>query len=570
MKRKLLRGFLIALSTILVMVGMSAAATPSGSWGNPVDPHLIQPSTPQAWDRPLSELMAAESVFPSMASANPLEPNCRIGINAWGDQLRDFNLIENFGTGVYFNYGSADSTAAMARAEHIGLVMVFQPRPGENKPIDQPRVCDGTYTQYVFSPPLTDGAGTLGDRVRQNPGKLWFLGNEPDRRATDGSDICPQQYADAYHDFYHFVKAIDPTAQVGVAGLVQVSPGRLQYRDIVWDTYVAKYGTPMPVDVWNMHIYLLSETSNGDAHIAVGTDPALRIPFSHQCGIPGTFCSANHDNIDHFAAQVVAMRRWMNERGERNKPLVLSEFGINLPYNYGGTCTDTVCPANPPQDYPCFCDTNGQTFHPQRVANFLRDSMNYLLSAKNASLGYPADDNRLVQQWIWFSAEHNGPGSASNLFRSTGSSYVLTQPGQALREFASAIPLQVNLLPTSTRAPSRSSADGTSAVTATLYAEIRNNGTKALDQPFKVTFYANSDRTIVIDQVTVPGLGGCARTGVTVQVEWPNRPTGVHSYWVVVNPDNAIAESSTADNVLRGQFIANPTGTLYLPLTRRR
>ncbi len=567
MKRKLLRGILMAISAVLVMVGISAAATTPEGWGNPVDPNLVRPQAPQAWDRPLAELMAAEAVYPSMADANPLAPNCRIGINAWGSQLRDFNLVENFGTGVYFNYIASATPNAMAGAEHIGLVMVEQLRPGEPvKPIDEPRICDGTYTEYVFRPPLQDGPGKFGDLVRQNPGKLWFLGNEPDRRADDNSDVCPQQYADAYHDFYHFVKAIDPTAQVGVAGLVQVSPGRLQYRDIVWDTYLANYGTPMPVDVWNIHIYLLSETSNGDAHIAVGTDPALRIPFSHQCGIPGTICSANHDNVQLFAEQIIAMRRWMNDRGQRNKPLVLSEFGINLPYNYGGTCTDTVCPANPAPDYPCYCDTNGKTFHPERVANYLRATMDYMLNAKSASLGYPADDNRLVQQWIWFSAETSGPGSASNLIRSTNSSYVLTPQGQALREFASAIPLKVNLRPTVTWAPSRASADGTAPVTGKLYAEIRNNGTQALNAPFQVTFYANVSQTAVIGSVTVPGLGGCARTGVTVEVEWPDRPTGVHSYWVAVDPAN----STPGENVIRGSFMANPSGTLYLPLTRRR
>jgi hypothetical protein len=570
MKRKLLRGLLTAVLLILMLVGVSAAATPPENWGSLVDPNLIQPPAPEAWARHVSELLASGELFPSLASTNPLTPNCRVGVNAWGDQLRDFDLVSNFGVGTYFNYGaSTPQISQLKGAEHIGLVMVYQLRPDDPaENIDKLLSCDGTYTDYEIRPALTDGPGGLGRILEQNPGKLWFLGNEPDRRATDDSDVCPQQYADAYHDFYHFVKGRDPTAQVGVAGLVQVSPGRLQYRDIVWDTYLARYGSPMPVDVWNMHIYLLSETSHGDAHIAVGTDPKLRIPASNVCGIPGTFCSANHDNVEHFAQQVISMRRWMNERGQRNKPLVLSEFGINLPYHYDGICTDLVCPANPPDTYGCYCDTYGRTLHPERVAEYLRKTMAYLMNTKHASLGYPADENRLVQQWLWFSAETAGPGNASNLVVSTGSSYALSPQGRAFRDYVTSIPLHVNLLPTVAWAPSRSSLDGMSPVTATLKAEIRNNGNRALNKPVVVSFYANAAQTDLIGTASVQGLGGCARTSVTVQVEWPNRVTGAHRFWVVVD-DSQIPGSNPHDNVLQGVFIANPI-QVYLPLAARR
>jgi hypothetical protein len=570
MKPKLRRGILIAVSVILVLVGASAAATLPQSWGEPVDPELVVPPAPGAWARPVSELLAAEALYPSMAATNPLEPNCRIGVNGWGEQLSQVDLIGEFGTGVYFSYSSTDNPVMKAGgAEHIGMVMVYQPRPDDPPTnIDNPLSCDGLYTDYTFSLPLHDGPGGLGPVIAQNLGKLWFLGNEPDRRATDHTDVCPQQYAAAYHDFYHFVKGRDPTAQVGVAGLVQVSPGRLQYRDIVWDTYLARYGTPMPVDVWNMHIYLISETSNGDAHIAVGTDPSLRIANSFQCGVPGSICSADHDKLDLFKQQVLSMRRWMNERGQRNKPLVLSEFGINYPYNYGGICTDTVCPADPPNPYYCFCDTYGKTFHPQRVADYLRATMTYMMNAKDAGLGFPADENRLVQQWLWFSVETVAAGEASNLVRTSGGTPYLTAPGQALREYARTIPMTINLLPTAAWATSRSSADGTSPVTATLTAVIRNNGTKALNQLVHVTFYADQAQTVPIGSASFTELGGCARTSVTVQVAWPDRATGTHSFWVVVDKENAVVEDK-ADNVMKGVFIANPQ-PVYLPLTRRR
>ena len=61
------------------------------------------------------------------------------------------------------------------------------------------------------------------------------------------------------------------------------------------------------------------------------------------------------------------MRTWMKNHGQQNKPLLLTEFGINLPYDYYGTCNSTMCPAE-----GCFCDTNGETFYPARVATTFR------------------------------------------------------------------------------------------------------------------------------------------------------------------------------------------------------
>jgi hypothetical protein len=149
---------------------------------------------------------------------------------------------------------------------------------------------------------------------------------------------------------YKFIKDRDPTAQVGTAGLSMATPGRLQYLDIVWDTFLALYGYPMPVDVWAIHIYILSEYNPGigpgDGKLALGTDPALaknwpvnNIPYSQQCPLDNIYCRAEHDNVDIFIEQIVAMRQWMKDHGQREKPLLLSEFGSLYPYVVeGGGC----------------------------------------------------------------------------------------------------------------------------------------------------------------------------------------------------------------------------------------
>ena len=121
--------------------------------------------------------------------------------------------------------------------------------------------------------------------LQQNPGGLWAIGNEVDRGPNPGDiyggqgDMYPETYAVAYHEIRAFIKKHDPTARTAISGLVQVTPSRLRYLDRVWNEYFRRYGTPMPVDVWNMHVYVLPEveadgiTPNGIANIPVGVDP---------------------------------------------------------------------------------------------------------------------------------------------------------------------------------------------------------------------------------------------------------------------------------------------------------
>ncbi len=122
------------------------------------------------------------------------------------------------------------------------------------------------------------------------------MGNEVERGPNPGSlegpqgDTHPEVYAQAYHDVYHFIKQRDRTAQVSPSALVEVTPARLQYLDIVWNTYRSMYGHDMPVDLWTMHLYVLSEAhANGQpndvASIPLGVDPALAI--ARQRGQPG-------------------------------------------------------------------------------------------------------------------------------------------------------------------------------------------------------------------------------------------------------------------------------------------
>ncbi len=422
---------------------------------------------------------------------------------------------------------------------------------------------------YSITPALTEDG--LGAVIRAAPGSLWLVGNEPDRGPDPGQcqygaqdDTFPEVYAHAYHDTYAFIKQRDPTARVAIAGLVQVTPGRLQYLDKVWAEYVRKYGGPMPVDVWNMHLYILSEAQpngqpNGIANIALGTDASLAKRESggdpKLCADPMVYCFAEHDNMAIFDQQIRAMRSWMKNHGQQNKPLILSEYSILWPYviDPGGGCY--------------LQDENGNCFTPQRANQFMTNTFNYFETATDPALGYPLDGNRLVQRWMWFSAYMDRGAPISNLL--TSSLDALTPVGQHFQTEVNSRPGDVNLLPGAAAGiPARISAPGDTA-TVTLYAEVFNNGGLAVTAPVVVTFYADSALTQPIGSATInSGVAGCASRATRVSTTWAGRPQGTHSFWVKVDASNSVSENNENDNVATGTVAVYRYGN-FLPIVTR-
>ena len=225
-----------------------------------------------------------------------------------------------------------------------------------------------------FSPAL--------ERIRlaaqANPGSLWLIGNEPDVKWQD--NVTPERYATLYNELHGAIKAADPTAQVAIGGVSQPTPLRMAYLDRVLAAYRAQFGAEMPVDVWNVHAFILREERGS---WGVDIPPGIDVDQGQLYEI------ADHNNLDTFRRQITDFRRWMAERGLRDKPLIVTEYGILMPASYG--------------------------FPPDVVSGFLVDTFDYFLTARDPELGYPADDNRLVQAFNWFSiADTTYP--TSNLF----------------------------------------------------------------------------------------------------------------------------------------------------------
>jgi hypothetical protein len=200
------------------------------------------------------------------------------------------------------------------------------------------------------------------------PGQVWIIGNEPDVMWQD--NLTPEQYAQHYHDLYHLIKFADPDAEIAVAGVAQGTPLRLAYLDRVLAAYRTFYRVEMPVDVWTVHGFVLREQADS---WGVGIPAGMQ----ENADLGQLYEIVDHGRLDLFEAQLRAFRTWMAERGYRDRPLALTEFGILMPAPYG--------------------------FPPETVASYLQASFQWLEQASDSEIGYPADGNHLVQRWAWFS-----------------------------------------------------------------------------------------------------------------------------------------------------------------------
>ena len=237
---------------------------------------------------------------------------------------------------------------------------------------------------------------TIQSAALANPGSIWLIGNEPD--VTWQDNTTPKRYAELYHELYYLLKTADPSCRVAIGGVSQPTPLRLSYLDRILEAYQARYGEPIPVDVWNVHGFVLREEVDSWG---------VRIPPGIEADTGVLYEIEDHDDIGAFQGQILAFRRWMAERGYRDRPLVVSEYGILMPSDYG--------------------------FEEERVQAFMEASFDYFLTATDDAVGYPADGNRLVQWWCWYSLADT-VYSTGNLFDPT--TKTLTYLGDAFARYS--------------------------------------------------------------------------------------------------------------------------------------
>jgi hypothetical protein len=273
---------------------------------------------------------------------------------------------QRFGVGVARAYG--DITEYPIEQLHIGWYSDWGRRR------DPPGLDGIEYAQLirVSEAAYPPNWSAIRHTLEANPGSLWIVGNEPECISQDNR--TPSEYAAIYHECYTFIKEYDPSAMVAIGGVVQPTPLRLEWLDLVLDTYRDYYGCRMPVDVWNTHVQILQE-KRGD----------------WGCGIPaglndneGEIYSVT-DNADPqiFIQLIRDFRQWMTDRGERDWPLIISEFGVLMPSEYLGY--------------------GNRAEGDMVVMQFMSEVFDFLLTSVDQQVGYPQDGYRLVQRWLWYS-----------------------------------------------------------------------------------------------------------------------------------------------------------------------
>jgi len=197
-----------------------------------------------------------------------------------------------------------------------------------------------------------------------------------------------------------------------------------------------------------------------------------------------------------------------------------------------------------------------------RVAIFMTSTFDILLNLSDPLMGYPADANRLVQSWLWYSV--SDPGYGGLLFDPTTHQRRLL--GDVFAAYTQAISPNVDLLAVRVVAdPSAINYTGKSETT-TLEALISNIGNISITAPITVAFYSGAPPTgtLIGSQVITAGLSGCART-VEVSTSWAISEAGAHPMYVQVDPGDTVAETNPDNNVATG-FALIATHHRYLPV----
>lgn len=131
-------------------------------------------------------------------------------------------------------------------------------------------------------------------------GNIWSVANEPNWFPL----FTPADYALEFHLYATFIKGLDPTAKVVTGGLLvsnrYTGP---TYAGIPWwdwidqfrAAYQNAYGTPPPVDCWDIHPYDAADYSEGIS--------------------PGQKAINN----------IVAMRQYLDNAGLTSAPIIISE-----------------------------------------------------------------------------------------------------------------------------------------------------------------------------------------------------------------------------------------------------
>ena len=253
----------------------------------------------------------------------------------------------------------------------------------------------------------------------------------------------------------------------------------------------------------------------------------------------------DHDDVAIFKEQIVSFRQWMKERGEQNKPLIISEYGILMPPDYG--------------------------FDHARVRDFMLATFDFFQGVDpdgaNVDLGYPEDEYRLVQAWAWYSLDDDiydedgtwlGEGYNGDLYEG-GLSKQLTPLGQDFADYIahnSLITEYVDLYPGELSIQPLEPAYG-EPVTVNVTARVANYGNMTATYPLEVSFWDGDpadNGTLIESASTISGVPPRYEGMSLAQISWQTVATGTPEVFVEVDSGQTVVESREDNNLGSSDF----------------
>lgn len=302
------------------------------------------------------------------------------------------------------------------------------------------------------------------------------------------------------------------------------------------------YGTKLPADLWNVHAFILNEEAGGwgcDLPPGMVTPSLAKRRNLWDC-----------DDMTIFKEQIHDFRQWMDDHGERDKPLIVSEYGILMP--------SWLCDGDETH-YHSYCGykpngkPNGRPYDYPRVTAFMQATFDYFLGVDpdgiDSALGYPADGNRLVQAWNWYSLNEDWMYNG-NLFHSGNKQ--ITALGEDFRDYAT--PLIVgykDLLPWELSFEHIPELFAGDPVTVTVSSKVFNMGNEAAENVL-VRFWdgePGAGTQLSSDQI-VSNVPSRYQGAPTAAITWTTVATDVHDIYVEVNPEQSITETVYANNTI--------------------
>jgi hypothetical protein len=452
----------------------------------------------------------------------PTYANCRFGLGLTGGQITDFAYMPKLNLGWYLNWGNTMTPVTLPGMEYAQMIRTDDAR---------------------FPTPAE-----LTDLVQANPGSIWLIGNEPDSIYMVQDNLRPEDYARRYHQAYIMIKSLDPSALVAVGGIVQPTPIRKQYLDLVLEAYQNQYGSTLQADAWHIHSFILREISAAYADETGLSYWGAEIPTGVDARYGELYLWPDDtDDLAIFEARLRDFRQWMASRGYRNLPLWITEYGTLADYYQGDP----------------FVDSDGDPFDEVRARDFMWGTFDRMLSMEDGNTGYPADNDRLVQRWVWYSSADDDDFGGALFNSQTKEPYMLAT---AWHTYTAALSPSVDLLPVDL-AQVHVPLTSQDPATATIRFRVSNAGNVALTETVSVRVWG--DQEPLGEPLTITeALQGCATT-IEFVVDWPDLSPGVHAFRVEVDPSNVIDERDETNNIEKISVLV-ASDRLFMPLILRQ